>query len=207
MITSLLTALRGLAAPQWIAIAALLVSLTSLTIATLSYRRDRPKLKISARFYPSNESGGPPGQIELKMVNIGRRPVYLVTLWGSEKKKGPASGSFLDYKGPGIKLAEHETTSLRITHLPRGENEYDASAMMDDDFIDFEWLTIEDSTGRCHEVRKARPLLRALKADYKEWCDRTGYWKPAQAPQAVTQQPRIGTPPPALPAASVDSVA
>jgi len=55
MFTWLLKAVQGLNSAQWIAIAALVVSLMSLTVSTLGYLRDRPKLKIKARLHRSDE--------------------------------------------------------------------------------------------------------------------------------------------------------
>jgi hypothetical protein len=165
--------IQDLTPTHWIAISALIVSLVSLTFSTLAYFRDRPNLKIEAKRYFSDET---PGYIEIKAVNAGRRPNYLVMLWGSEGD-GPRSGSYLDYGGPGIKLNEYEFKTFKVTHLPRGENQYSATAMSDDEFIEFDQMWIEDSLGKNHKVPKMNALLRELRVDYKEWCEKTGYWK------------------------------
>jgi hypothetical protein len=187
MLTSLTNAIQALNATHWIAVAALVVSLTSLTFSVLGYMRDQPKLKIRARLYRHDDDQGGPGCIEVKVVNLGRRPIYLVMLWGADKK-GVGSGTSFDYQGPGIKLGEHEFKTFRVSHLPRGADEFLAATVADVDIVDFERLSIEDSTGKRYRVPGAGPLLAALLTDYKEWCEKTGYWRsPAPNGQPVAQ--------------------
>lgn len=176
MPTWFLERIQELTPTNWIAVIALVVSLISLAISTLGYLRDRPKLKIKARLYQSDEEQRAPGFIEVNVVNIGRRPIYLVLLWGTNQD-GVGSGKYFDYQGPGIKLGEHEFKTFRLTHLPRGADQYAAEDVIDDEIIEFERMSIEDSTGKRHNVSGIRPLLIALRADYKRWCQRTGYWK------------------------------
>lgn len=183
----LLNAIQGLNSTPWIAMAALVVSLMSLTVSTLGYMRDRPKLKIKARLYQSDEDRGPPGYIEVKVVNVGRRPINLVMLWGADRK-GAGCGSPFDYNGPGTKLGEHEYKTFRVTHIPRGVDEFGAAALIEGDIVDFERMSIEDSTGKRYNVPRIGRLLAALRADYKEWCKRTGYWDtPAPTGPALAQ--------------------
>lgn len=174
MLTTMMNALAALTPTHWISIAALAISLTSLTVSTAGYLRDRPRLKIRAVRYQSDET---PGYIEVKAVNAGRRPIFLIMLWGKDST-GCGSGVHFDYEGPGIKLGEHEFKTFRITHLPRGKDEYSADGIdNDNDTIDFERMLIEDSLGERYEIPKLKVLLPALRADYKDWCERTGYWK------------------------------
>jgi len=181
MIESSLEFLRSLTPTNWIAIAALVVALVSLTFSSLSYFRDRPRLKVFARWYRSDET---PGYIEVKVVNVGRRTMYLTMLWGHISSR-QGSGSYFDYGGSGIKLGEHEFKVFRITHLRRGSDEYDASGCFDEDQYDFVRMTIEDSTGAIHKMPQVDKCLKPLRADYREWCDRTGYWR-TPAPQPET---------------------
>lgn len=178
MLKNLFSIFQNLTPTHWIAFAALMVSLVSLNFSILSYLRDRPKLKITAKRYLSEQY---PGYIEIKAVNVGRRPIFLIILWGRERD-GARSGSFLDYEGPGVKLSEHEFKTFKITHLPRGENQYSPTVMNDDDdFIEFDQMWIEDSLGRRHSVPNMTALLFELRVDYKEWCEKTGYWKPVES--------------------------
>ena len=180
MMGPVLDFLRSLTPTNWIAIAAMVISLVSLTFSSLSYFRDRPRLKITARWYRSDET---PGYIEVKAVNVGRRPIYLTTLWGYIRSGG-GSGSSFDYGGNGIKLGEHEFKVFRITHLRRGKDEFDASGCFDEDQYDFDRMAIEDSTGKSHKMKQVDRCLAPLLADYREWCARTGYWRtPAPQPQ------------------------
>lgn len=186
MMEPVLDFLRSLTPTNWIAIAALGISLVSLAFSTLSYFRDRPRLKITARWFGSDET---PGYIEVKAVNVGRRPVYLTTLWGYIRAGG-GSGSSFDHGGIGIKLGEHEFKVFRITHLRRGKDEFDASGCFDEDQYDFDRMVIEDSTGKRHKMKQVDKCLEPLRADYREWCARTGYWRapepPPHEPQAAT---------------------
>jgi hypothetical protein len=54
MFTSLPSYLKN----NWIAVAALVVSGTSLTVSALGYFRDRPKLRIKAQRYRSDQDLG-----------------------------------------------------------------------------------------------------------------------------------------------------
>ncbi len=60
-------------ATLWVSIAALVISLISVTFTSLSYRRDRQKLKITAHLVRSNYEldPGPPGHIAVNVVNVG----------------------------------------------------------------------------------------------------------------------------------------
>jgi hypothetical protein len=175
MITSFLTFLLGLSPTTWIAFAALIVSFASLWFSILNYRRESPRLKIEAWRCNSDQVDDTLGYIEVKVVNVGRRPIYLVMLWG-RNSSGVGSGKYLDYGGTGIKLTEHEFKTFRITHIPRGADQYEAGGMNDDDFFEYDEMSIEDSLGKRHSIPGMATLLPALRADYKDWCRRTGYW-------------------------------
>lgn len=178
MFTIFLQTLQELTSTHWIAVAALLVSITSLTVSALNYLRDRPKLRIDAQRYRSDQDLG---YIEVKAVNVGRRPIFLVMLWGKDST-GAGSGSYFDYEGPGIKLNEHEFKTFKVTHIPRGKDQFCAVGMDEEDLFDFEQMLIEDSLGKRHKVPGMKTLLSALRIDYKDWCKRTGYWdRPAPA--------------------------
>jgi hypothetical protein len=184
MFTIFLQTLQELTPTHWISFAALLVSLTSLTVSALGYFRDSPRLRIEARRCLSDQQDESLGYVEVKAVNVGRRPIFLVMLWGRDSS-GVGSGKYLDYEGPGIRLGENEFKTFKITHLPRGKDQFDAVGMGEDDLIEFEQMSIEDSLGKRHKIPKMKVLLPALRADYKDWCERTGYWK--TPPPASTQ--------------------
>lgn len=187
MFATFLHFLQELTPTHWISAAALVVSLTSLAVSALGYFRDSPRLRIEARRYLSDQPDETLGYIEVKAVNVGRRPIFLVMLWGKDSS-GAGSGKYLDHGGPGIKLGENEFKTFKVTHIPRGEDQYSADGMGEDDFIEFEQMSIEDSLGKRHNIPEMKVLLPALRADYKDWCERTGYWKtpsPAASPPAT----------------------
>lgn len=169
---------------HWVSLTAIAVSLISLSVSTLGYLRDRPKLKIEARRYLTDRQDEALGYIEVKAMNVGRRPIFLVMLWG-KNSSGAGVGKYLDHGGPGIKLGENEFKTFKITHIPRGVDQFSADGIGEDDLIEFEQMSIEDSLGKRHEIPKMKALLPALRADYKDWCERTGYWKPQAPPPAV----------------------
>ncbi|WP_175456029.1 hypothetical protein [Polaromonas sp. JS666] len=177
MIDAIWIFLQGLNPTNWIAIAALAVSMASFVFSWLTFRRDSPRLKIEARRYGSDWSCNALGYIEVKIMNSGRRPIYLTMLWG-RGACGNSTGRPLDYGGPGIKLNEHEFKILSVIGLKREKDEFEPVGFDgDDDSFDFERIWIEDSLGKRHEIPGMKALLPALRTDYKEWCERTAYWK------------------------------
>lgn len=184
MLTTLLNTLQGFTPAHWISIAALVLSLTSLILSARAHLLDRPKLNIEAQRYQSDEE---PGYIEVKATNVGRRPIFLSVLCGTDLK-GTESGSYFDYGGPGIKLAEHEFKSFKVTHIPRGKDQFNAAIMNEDDILYFDQMWIKDSLGKRHEVPRMTILLQELRADYMEWCGRTGYWKTSISAPPLTKQ-------------------
>jgi hypothetical protein len=105
-------------------------------------------------------------------------------LWGRDST-GAGSGVEFDFEGPGIKLGENEFKTFKMTHIPRGKDQYTPDAMYEEDSINFERMSIEDSHGKRYEIPRMKALLPARRADYKDWCERTGYWK-TPAPKAST---------------------
>lgn len=168
-------------APNWVAIAGLLVSVAALAIPFIYQRRDRSKLRLEARLISNYLPQNILGYIEIKIMNVGKGPMFLEKFWGGDEK-GRLSGVSLRANGEFIRLDENESKILRVTHLPRMKDDYDASAMCDDEddwIIEFTMLWVEDSLGEMHRAPNDERLLGALKVDYKEWCEITGYWKPS----------------------------
>ena len=170
-----------------IALAAFAISVLSLTISVLNYRRDRACLKLTARLFLS-WSPQAPGYIEVKAVNSGRRPVSLVKLQGI-MDDGTRSDQYLNHKDSGIRLGENKSKTIRLTHLPRGADEYSPDGLKsEDDSDDYKDISIEDSLGTYHKVPNIRHLLEELSNNYREWCKRTGYWE-TPAPSARAGDP------------------
>lgn len=189
-LTTLIDAVQAGNLTPWIAMAALAVSLMSLALAVLNYRRDRPKLKIEARLYRWDGQPGWPGYIEVKAVNAGRRPIFLVWLWGTSTRLKAGSGHAFADSDAGLKLGEHEVKSFRVTYLPREKDDHAAVAWVNDDIVDIDHMSIEDSLGNRYEIPNMETLLPQLRSDYGDWCEATGYWKssaPVTDPTAMDE--------------------
>lgn len=175
MASPLLVSIAEFVSTHWPSLVALLVSSASLSLSVLNYRRDRPRLILRAQLFDGGEL---PSYIRVKVVNAGRRPTILLRVWGSGEGT-VAIGWSLGNGDAGIKLAENEHHSFKVTHLPRGKDEFDACGMDDEtDLIAFEKMWIEDTLGDHHRIPGLDNLLPRLRAEYKEWCARTGYWNP-----------------------------
>lgn len=139
----------------WISSAALVVSIGSLIVSGLNYRRDTARLKVSAEFFPDSSDGTP--FIRVRMVNSGRRPVILRLIGGSDGEKW--SGSYIDHEDGGRRLGENE-------HYERTFQPDDIWAVdhpEDDETFCFAELWVEDSLGVRHTVPKSRELIRRLR--------------------------------------------
>lgn len=167
------------------------VSAASLIYARGAYYREQPQLKFETWPVLSDDR---PGYIQVKATNVGGRAISLVSLWG--KDKTDAMGQyFQDHLGPGVLLEPHSVHDFQITHLPRGANQF-APEGNDSDLEQyyFEEMWIQDSRGDRHQIEGLTRMLPLLRAHYREWCERTGYWKqrlPEPAPSLM--QPNHGT--------------
>src|SRR5947208_10418587 len=93
-------------ATDYLAIAAFLVSLTSLGFSIYFGFLDRSRLKASSVYYPEWEHSS--AHITVSAVNHGRRPIIL-TLFGGYYEDGSWEGTQLGGKdGKGLRLAENE---------------------------------------------------------------------------------------------------
>lgn len=75
-----------------IALAALAISLISLAFSIYFGLRARCKLVTESKFFPEDEYG--PAQIQIKIVNAGRR-VAIINLLGGHHIGGGSSGEYL----------------------------------------------------------------------------------------------------------------
>ncbi len=132
---------------------ALLVSLASLAVGVVVASRDRPRLKISARFIAASEYG--PNRVQLRLANAGRRPVIL-RLLGGTTSDGKWSGVFLEREKGGLRLGENEV----YEHTIDKEDTVSFHPEHDDLFYDRLW--VEDSLGRRHKVPASQSLIKKL---------------------------------------------
>lgn len=136
-----------------ISISALLISVASLAVSTYSSLRDRARLRIKTKYYSASEYG--PDRIVVSMVNIGRRPIILRVIGGSDSF-GKWGGDYLCLEKGGIRLAEHEhyeytyTKDDTVLFNPDGNNLF------------YESLWVEDSLGVRHLVPNSKAYVKRL---------------------------------------------
>src|SRR6266699_4169331 len=92
-------------ATDYLAIAAFLVSLTSLGFSIYFGFLDRSRLKASSQYYPEWEHSS--AHITVSAVNHGRRPIIL-TLLGGTYEDGNWEGTSLGKDRAGLRLDENE---------------------------------------------------------------------------------------------------
>jgi hypothetical protein len=143
-----------LQASDWLAVAALLVSIVSLGISLYATLLDRIKIKAFSTLYKPHELN-PHTWIEVKVVNHGRRTAVL-TMFGGDIKGGGWQGSPLSDRGLGLHLAENEFHKLDLTP----EQVFFVGRENDEEYVD---LWFEDSQGRRHRVKNARKHLQEMK--------------------------------------------
>lgn len=141
-------------APIWISLAALVVSIGSLVVTGLNFRRDTARLKVTAEFYPDSSDGTP--FIRVRMVNAGRRPVILRTIGGADGDRWAAR--YIDHAAGGKRLGEHE----HYEHIFQPNDLWDYDHPEDPDPFRFTELWVEDSLGVRHLVPKSREFIEKM---------------------------------------------
>jgi hypothetical protein len=138
----------------WVSCAALLVSIASFGISFFNFKRDTAKLKISAEFFDDS----PYGQrfMRVGMVNVGRRPVIVRLIGGSNGDRW--SGTYLDHDSGGKRLGEHE----RYEKIFNRDDMFVSDDFGEDESFNFAEMWVEDSLGVRHPVPNSRELVRRL---------------------------------------------
>jgi hypothetical protein len=137
-----------------VSIGSLVVSLGGVGVSAYNSLRDRPRLKVTSRFFDVSDLGSP-RRIYVNVVNKGRRPVILRLLGGYDNR-GEFSGTFFDQDKGGLRLGEHERHDFKIEP--------------DDAFIrgpdgpeePYERMWIEDSLGNRYAIPRSREYIRQL---------------------------------------------
>lgn len=176
LLETLWTTVKELTPTHWISLLALVVSCISLAVSFANFWRDRPRVKVTSVRYRSEQE---PGSIGVTVVNVGRRPVYLVRLCGTAGwRRDTISWQFV-HEGQGIKLGENESKRFYLSNLPRGADEHDVVGFDHDaeDIMEFDRMWVVDSRGKVFTIPKIKKHLREMRKDYRGWCDRTGYWR------------------------------
>jgi len=138
---------------NWLALIAILVSVTSPVLTYYQVRLDRPRLKVQATFYEASEYGA--ARIALAVINAGRRPMILRLLGGTDVE-GHWGGDHLDSRNGGVRLAEHErfekTLFKEDTILLQGEGK---------DIV-YRTMWVEDSLGDRHVIPNSDSYIKRL---------------------------------------------
>ncbi len=139
---------------DYVSIAALIISITSIAISGYFGFRDRAHLKTHAKFYPYNSSYDR-AHIAIKIVNCGRRPVIL-TMFGGNLSEGGYCGTHIGKEGKGVRLGEHEKyeTSVYLEDLHIIDPEGNES-----DHVNF-WF--ENTLGQRFKVINSEKLINKL---------------------------------------------
>lgn len=135
----------------WMSCAALCISIGSLVVSTLNYRRDRAKLRVTSVFSPDDEYGL--AIIRLSIANVGRRPVILRS-WGGSTNGGTSwSARYFGNFDEGLRLGENEAREVTLTRQ-------DLVMGPDNDLLEDLW--VEDSLGNRHSPKGARSQVSLL---------------------------------------------
>ena len=131
---------------------ALLVSLGSFSVSLYVARRDRVALTAEAKFYYPSERSAP--SVGIVIANAGRRAVglqMLVALTETDAWYGVGLGR----QGEALILVEGQSHEVvwKKENLTKGPTDEDWL------FVDLE---VEDTLGKRHPVRNAKPSLRLL---------------------------------------------
>lgn len=135
-----------------IAIVAVAISIASLAASFYAIFLDRPRLKVSSKYFGDSEYGS--RRIVVTFVNVGRRPVIL-RLFGGHDETGDWVGSFLGKEEGGLRLGEHERHEFTI----RKEDTVQISPEGD---IFFVQMWVEDSLGVRHPIPSSEKHIKLL---------------------------------------------
>ena len=138
-------------ATDYLAIAAFLVSLTSLAFSIYFGFLDRSRLKASSRYYPPWEDS--PAYITVSAVNHGRRPIILTWL-GGYYKDGNWEATGLGKNKIGLRLGENERFEETIDSAHNILYNQTESRITD--------LWFEDTLGRRYKVKNAKKDLKLI---------------------------------------------
>ena len=134
---------------------ALIISVAGFGLSALGVFRDRPRVKVTSTFYSADEFG--PDQINVVVVNKGRRPVILRMIGGNGEGGGWSATNLATEKG-GIRLGEHERWEHTI------KPEHTVSFNPDGEDMRLERMWIEDSLGNRHSIPRSKEYVAKLQS-------------------------------------------
>lgn len=127
--------------------------LVTLGIFFYNSRRERPRLKVTRRFYPASEWG--PASVSVSVVNTGRRPVTLRMLGGCDRN-GRGGGTYLEHSKGGIRLGENERYDFSLKWLDT------FMTGPDDPDIPYASMWVEDSLSKRHYIPGYRRFIKKM---------------------------------------------
>lgn len=143
----------GLSMSDFIAIAALIISIGSLTYSIFVSERDRARLKAHSSFvaqHPDYEQA----HIFVRVANHGRRTAILRSM-GGPMENGEWSAERLGEKGNGLPIPEHGFFEKRLYR----EDIYVSLPHVDSSYVAI-WF--EDSLGRKHPVKDSEENIKKV---------------------------------------------
>jgi hypothetical protein len=143
---------------DWIAIAALFASLLSILIGVYLYERDRGRIRAWAVLNYGDPGEGHRPVLDIRIVNIGRRPILLDWLMLDFARTG-RHGTQLASTMP-LKLNEGERFERTLSATEPSLFDYANDYALD--------IHIADTLGRVYRVKDAKKLLREYQQIYKE---------------------------------------
>jgi hypothetical protein len=138
-------------ASDYLSIAALVISVASVSFSIYFGVRDRSRLKAKSQFYTAWEQSE--ARMVVRAVNRGRRPIIL-TMLGGYYEDGSWQGTHLGEHPVGLRLAENERFEETI-----GSEHHILYNIHESRITD---LWFEDTLGRRYKVKGAKKHLKLL---------------------------------------------
>lgn len=136
-----------------LSLSALIVSLISLAFSAHFGLRDRFKLVTECKFFADDEHG--PAQIQLSVVNAGRR-IAVLKYFGGDYSDGGGAGLMIGEDTSGLQLNEQEIYERRFNWDSLHE-------ILDGGVVKtFKNFWVEDTLGRRHVIKGSRKSIKKL---------------------------------------------
>ncbi|UST52942.1 hypothetical protein NF681_11365 [Comamonadaceae bacterium OTU4NAUVB1] len=137
---------------DWIALGAFFISCASFFVSFWNYRRDSANLKVSADLI---SGGSYEPYIQIKFINTGRRPAYILAIGGRNKKFGFRGQSFSSENG-GLEIKESARKDFNYgTH--------ELQTFDEGEMIEFECLQYVDSNQRRITIKGSTLAIKNLR--------------------------------------------
>ena len=138
---------------------ALIISGLSLLLSFFNVWRDRSRIKVESKFHEFHPDYGP-DRIFFKVINKGRRPIYIRSIGGELLENDGWMGEHIGNNEFGQKLEEGQflERTWRIKDLCADGPDFDD---------EYKNIWVEDSLGNRHKVPNSEKFIKKLKASNK----------------------------------------